>query len=115
VIGATIAVSMRRTQTFNTVLTVVVTVMMFLAGLMFPISAMPTWMAAMALANPLTYGLDAMRQTANESVAMNQQSPLSEPLKWGDWQVPISVELSLVAAVTLITFALATHRFSRVE
>lgn len=115
VLGATIAVIIRRVQTFNTVLSVLITLLVFLSGLMFPISAMPTWMAILTLANPLTYALDAMRRTITARLAYRPPSPLAEPVAWGSWHPPLLLELVLVIAFTIVMLAVANHRFSRAD
>ncbi|HSV66695.1 MAG TPA: ABC transporter permease [Mycobacteriales bacterium] len=111
VLGAVIAVTIRRMRTFNTVLSVLMTPMLFLSGLMFPVSAMPGWMAALTLANPLTYAVDAMRRTTD--ARLGSGSTLSEPVSWGGWHPPLPFELGLVAAFTAAALALASRRFAR--
>jgi ABC-2 type transport system permease protein len=115
VFGALVAVTIRRLQTFNTVLTVLITPVMFLSGLMFPISAMPGWMAALARVNPLTYAVDAMRRTITARLATGPPSALAEPVSWAGWHPPVLLELALVAAVTAAALAAATRRFARVD
>jgi ABC-2 type transport system permease protein len=107
------AVTIRRVQTFNTVLTVLITPMMFLSGLMFPISAMPRWMAMLTLANPLTYAVDAMRHTLVRHQPGPPYSALFAPVAWGGWQVPPQFEVALVGLFSAVTLAVASHRFSR--
>ncbi|QUQ63715.1 ABC transporter permease [Kutzneria sp. CA-103260] len=109
-VAAVAAVTIRRVQTFNTVLTVLTTPMMFLSGLMFPVSAMPAWMATLTLVNPLTYAVDAMRRT----VVGSSDDLLFQPVTWGGWQVPPTLELALVFGFTLVTLVVASRRFSRV-
>ena len=36
--------------------------MFFLSGACFPLTAVPAWMAVLSYLNPLTYGVDALRQ-----------------------------------------------------
>jgi ABC-2 type transport system permease protein len=36
--------------------------MIFLAGVFFPVDTVPTWMAFLSKLNPVTYGVDAIRQ-----------------------------------------------------
>lgn len=116
-LGALLAVTMRRVQTFNTVLTVMVSPMLFLSGMMFPVSAMPAWMAALSLANPLTYAVDAMRRTVTAFLPPRAEtvSPLAEPITWGGWQPPVPVELGVVGGFTLIIFVVASRRFRRLD
>lgn len=114
-LGAMLAVSISRIQTFNTALSVLVTLLIFLSGLMFPISTMPTWMAVVSLANPLTYALDAMRRTVAASLPDRHASPLAEPVDWAGWHPPVMLEMALVLGFALIALAVATRRFSRTD
>ena len=36
--------------------------MVFLAGVFFPVDTVPTWLAVLSKVNPVTYGVDAIRQ-----------------------------------------------------
>ena len=36
--------------------------MVFLAGVFFPVNTVPVWMAVLSKINPVTYGVDAIRQ-----------------------------------------------------
>src|SRR3989304_2705764 len=36
--------------------------LMFLSGVFFPVNSVPTWLGVIAKANPVTYGVDAIRQ-----------------------------------------------------
>jgi ABC-2 type transport system permease protein len=100
-------------QTFNTVLAVLITPMMFLSGLMFPISAMPGWMASLTLVNPLTYAVDAMRHTITHHQGGSPSSAISSPVSWGQWPVPPLLEVVVVAVFCAVALAVASHRFSR--
>ncbi|GAB6897239.1 ABC transporter permease [Kineosporia succinea] len=112
VTGAVVAVTIRRLTTFNTVLGVIVTPLLFLSGAMFPLAAMPAWMAALALVNPLTYVIDAMRRTVGVFV---DDAGLAEPVSWAGWVPPVPLELGLVAGFVVVVLAVAAHRFSRTE
>jgi ABC-2 type transport system permease protein len=114
-LGSVVAVTIRRMQTFNTVLTVLITPLIFLSGLMFPLKAMPSWMAALTLANPLTYAVDAMRRTITAWLPHQPGQTLSEPVSWGSWHPPLPLEVGLVAAFTAIALVVAARRFSRID
>ncbi|GAA2803422.1 ABC transporter permease [Saccharopolyspora taberi] len=113
VFAAVVAVSIRRLKTYNTMLSVMVTPMLFLSGMMFPISAMPRWMEVLALANPLTYAVDAMRGTVEWFTAEAPGTALASPVAWFGWAVPAPLEIALVAAFSVALLAAAARRFSR--
>ena len=112
-LASLVAVAVRRAQTCNTVLGVLVTPMVFLSGMMFPVSAMPPWMAAAAMANPLTYVLDAMRRTIAAASPEHAASSLFAPLTLGARQLPVALEMLLVAGFALAALAAAGACFSR--
>jgi ABC-2 type transport system permease protein len=113
VLGAVVAVTIRRARTFNTVLSVLMTPLIFLSGLMFPVGAMPAWMSWLTLADPLTYAVDAMRRTVGAYQPMRRPSALFEPVAWGGRHPAPVLELGVVAAFTLVALAVAARRFSR--
>ncbi|MER6379488.1 ABC transporter permease [Streptomyces sp. NPDC001250] len=110
--GAVVAVSIRRLQTFNTVLTVLITPMTFLSGLMFPVSALPAWMAALTLLNPLTYAVDIMRRTVLAFQPSHSSQPRFDSFSWAGWHVPSAIAVAVVAAFCATTLIVAVHRLS---
>jgi ABC-2 type transport system permease protein len=61
-LGILIASFMRSQQSFQMVLQLLVFPMVFLAGVFFPVNSVPAWMAVLSKINPVTYGVDAIRQ-----------------------------------------------------
>jgi ABC-2 type transport system permease protein len=113
-LGALVAVCIRRVTTFNTVLNLMMTPLIFLSGLMFPISAMPAWLQPLGLVNPLTYIVDALRRTiAAELLPEGAPPALFTPVSWAGWTVPVGVEIALVAAATVAAVAVGARRFAR--
>ncbi|WKK22656.1 ABC transporter permease [Streptomyces olivoreticuli] len=114
VLAAALAVGVRRVQTFNVVLTALFLPLTFLSGMMFPVSAMPGWMAALSLVDPLTYAVDGMRQT----VMAFHHGPTADyfdHVTWGGWQVPAGVSLAVVALTTLVGLLVAGRCFRRTD
>lgn len=114
VLGAVIAVMIKRARTFTTVLSVLMMPLIFLSGLMFPVAAMPGWMSSLTLADPLTYAVDAMRRTIGAyRPAWKGPTLLFEPVTWGGVRPAPLLELFVVAAFTLVALLLAARRFAR--
>jgi ABC-2 type transport system permease protein len=113
VFGALLAVLIRRPRTFTTVLSVLMTPLIFLSGLMFPVSAMPGWMAWLTVADPLTYAVDAMRRTVAFYRPPRGGSALFEPVAWAGVHPSPVLELGVVAAFTAVALAVAARRFAR--
>ncbi len=112
VLGAVVAVLIRRARTFTTVLSVLMTPLIFLSGLMFPIAAMPRWMSVLALADPLTYAVDAMRATIGAYAPARGSATLLGAR--GGLGLAPPLELAVVAAFTVLALAVAARRFSRI-
>jgi ABC-2 type transport system permease protein len=102
----------RRARTFTTVLSVLMTPLIFLSGLMFPVAAMPGWMAWLTLADPLTYAVDAMR-AAIGTYQPHRTSALFTPVSWGGLHPGPALELAAVAAFTVLALTIAARRFAR--
>jgi ABC-2 type transport system permease protein len=49
-------------QGFQLLMQILVFPMIFLAGVFFPVDRVPVWMEVLSKANPVTYGVDAIRQ-----------------------------------------------------
>ncbi|MBI2506590.1 MAG: ABC transporter permease [Candidatus Colwellbacteria bacterium] len=61
-LGLLIASRIQTTETFPVIMQVLIFPMFFLSGAFFPLTAVPNWMEALSKINPLTYGVDALRQ-----------------------------------------------------
>jgi ABC-2 type transport system permease protein len=61
-LGLFIASLMKTMESFGLLMQILVFPMFFLSGAFFPLNAVPLWMRALSDINPLTYGVDAMRQ-----------------------------------------------------
>lgn len=61
-LGLLIASLMRTTESFGLIMQLLFMPMFFLSGAFFPITNVPGWMLVLTRINPLTYGVDALRQ-----------------------------------------------------
>lgn len=61
-LGLLIASRMKSQQGFQLVTQIVIMPLIFLAGVFFPVNNVPVWMEFVSKINPLTYGVDAIRQ-----------------------------------------------------
>jgi len=76
--GLLISSLMKTTESFGLVMQVLIFPMFFISGAFFPLTAVPSWMLALSYINPLTYGVDAMRQIIlGNQVASNILNGLS--------------------------------------
>lgn len=104
-------------QSVMPVIQTVVTPMMFLSGALYPTSGLPTWLAFATKINPVTYAVNPMRHVVFSRLDLTPEAArlLDPQLTWGGWPVPFALQLLVLAALGLVTFAVAVHRFSRTE
>ncbi len=68
--GLFISSLMKTTESFGLFMQVLIFPMFFISGAFFPLTAVPSWMSVLSKINPLTYGVDALRQ-----IILNAQIP----------------------------------------
>ena len=61
-LGLLIGARMRSQQGFQILMQLLIFPMMFLSGIFFPVSGVATWLEVLSKINPVTYGIDAIRQ-----------------------------------------------------
>lgn len=61
-LGLLIGARMRSQQGFQITMQLVIFPMMFLSGIFFPLTGVATWLEVLSKINPVTYGIDAIRQ-----------------------------------------------------
>ncbi len=80
--------------------------MFFLSGAFFPLRGVPLWMEWLGLIDPVTYGVDPLRQVAlQESVPANVLSGLR--------LFPIATDLAILLALGLLFIIPAVWLFGR--
>jgi ABC-2 type transport system permease protein len=106
-LGVIVASKMQSMQSFQMVMNFLVMPLYFLSGAMFPMASAPIWMKTMMSADPLTYGVDAIRNVVftETSIAVGAVSkPLAEIAREAGlirWTLGFDVSLMALAAVTL--------------
>jgi ABC-2 type transport system permease protein len=61
-LGLLVASRMQSQQGFQVVIQLIIMPLIFLAGVFYPVNNVPVWMEIISKVNPLTYGVDAIRQ-----------------------------------------------------
>ena len=61
-LGIVVASRMRSQQGFHIIVQLIVFPLIFLSGIFFPVNNVPVWLEIASKLNPLTYGVDAIRQ-----------------------------------------------------
>ncbi len=70
----------------------------FLSGALFPTTNLPGWLAAITFANPLTYGVDALRGAI-----------------LGLWTFNFAVDFLVLLGFAVVTVVLGTWSFRRMK
>lgn len=85
--------------------------LVFLAGVFFPVDSVPVWMEVLSKVNPVTYGVDAIRQIllGSELAARGLGvTVFGRTMTLGD-------EVLIIAGLAAVLLAVAAWRFSRTE
>jgi len=100
-IGLVLASVLKSFEGFGLFQTFINLPMFFLSGALFPLSNVPAWLQGICYANPLTYGVDALR-----TVIMG-----------GTWTplFPLYVDMGVLLVFDVIMFSLGTYTFGRTD
>ena len=106
-IGLTIASFMGSLESFGAIQTFINLPLFFLSGALFPLEGpginLPSWLTTAAALNPLTYGVDALRNVILGSA-------------WTPLQIqPLWVDIGIIALFDGIMIAVGTWAFSRMK
>jgi ABC-2 type transport system permease protein len=116
-LGILMASRMRSQQGFQMLMQVIITPLIFLSGVFFPINNVPVWLEVVSKFNPLTYGVDAIRQvflSGNmSSVAGN--SGYAFGITIFGHTMGIIEDAIVMAVLGVILLSLAIWSFSRQE
>lgn len=97
-LGLMIGSLMRDMQGFQLVMNFLVQPLFFLSGALFPLTGVPALLNLIARADPLAYGIDAMRV-----------------LLLGSGTLGFTLDVSVLCAVALIFLALGSYFFSKIQ
>jgi len=116
-LGIVVASRMESMQSFQMVMNFLVMPLYFLSGAMFPMSSAPGWMKNLMMADPLTYGVDAIRNvvfsdttigvgtTAQPLVDVARQTGL---IRW-----TLGFDIALMALTAIVLSAAGAWAFSK--
>jgi ABC-2 type transport system permease protein len=118
-LGVCIAAGMRSMQGFQMVMNFLVMPLYFLSGAMFPIASAPPWMKALMTIDPLSYGVDALRNVVfSETLTQvgSQAETLAEVARGaGLVRWPLELDVAVMALLACLLAAAAAVRFSRAQ
>ncbi len=114
-IGVVAASRMQQVESFQVVMQLFVLPMFFLAGAVFPLTGLPTWLSVLTKIDPLAYIVDPMRRAvfAHINVSAAARAKFSPGLHWGHWRLPVAIELGLVLGAVFVCLAVSVAMFSK--
>ncbi len=117
-LGILVATRMRSQQGFQVVVQLMIFPLIFLSGVFFPIDGVPVWLQVIAKVNPLTYGVDAIRQVflgpQLESLAGDTDA-FTLGVTLFDHRMGIMEDALLVGAIGAVFLIAGVWSFSRQE
>jgi ABC-2 type transport system permease protein len=115
--GVMLAARMKNMQTFFGLMQMAIMPMMFLSGAMFPLANLPSWLHVLTVVNPMTYAVDPMRQAvfSHLDVPAQVNAVLNPGVQWFGYQVPVLMELGVVAALGVVLLGVGIAEFRRAE
>jgi ABC-2 type transport system permease protein len=119
-LGVLVASRMRSQQGFQLIIQLIVFPLIFLSGVFFPVNNVPAWMEVISKINPLTYGVDAIRQlflgsqVAAMSGAMGQSSYIIGVTVLGH-TMTIAQDMLIVVIFGIIVLSIAAWSFGKQE
>ena len=115
-LGVFIAARMRSMQGFQMLMNFLVMPLYFLSGAMFPIRSAPAWMNVLMKLDPLTYGVDALRNVVFSGVTSTDGGPLLDAARAGGLVYStLEYDGLVMVLVALLLAAAACIRFSRAQ
>src|SRR5262249_49949473 len=112
-LGVALAARMRSMQGFQMLMNFLVMPLYFLSGAMFPIASAPTWMKGLMTINPLTYGVDALRNVVMSGTAETSLPEIARQAGLIRWN--LGLDLAVMTLVAVLLTGVAAVRFRRAD
>ena len=115
--GLAIVARITQVQTVMGLMQMLLLPLSFLSGAMYPLSNLPTWLSIATRLNPLTYAVHPVRTAVFARLELPDavQARLNPPITWFGWEVPIGLQLLLVASIGVMLLLVAVRQFQKVE
>lgn len=117
-LGIALASRIKSMEAFQVIMQMAMMPMIFLSGVFFPVNNLPAWMNALVKINPVTYGVDAVRQVilpqAAGAAAAMPTGIAGNPLGVSLWGHAMSLgdDLLIMVAFGAVMLVLAMWSFS---
>lgn len=116
-LGLVLAARVKQVQSAMPLVQMIITPLMFLSGALFPLSNLPGWLSLVTHLNPMTYAVEPVRAVvfARLDIPDAARAVLDPGIWWGSYQVPVLLQVGLVAAAAVILLFAAVKLFNRTE
>lgn len=108
--GVALASRIRTIQAYMALMQMVLLPMFFASGALYPLAGLPPWLTVLSRLDPLTYAVVPFRHAVLEASGRAAFAPM---VTWGDFVVPIWLDLVIVAGHAVLALALTVPRFGR--
>jgi ABC-2 type transport system permease protein len=115
--GVMVAARIKQMQSFMGVMQMIVMPMFFISGALFPVAALPAWLAVLNRIDPLTYAVDPMRRLVfnHLDISAAARHALDSGVTWWGWHVPALLEAFMVLALGLGMLGIAIWEFNATD
>lgn len=119
-LGILVASRMRSQQGFHVVVQLIIFPLIFLSGIFFPVNNVPVWLQIISKVNPLTYGVDAIRQIflgsdfAPVRGAIESSNPVVGITVFGHTMTVLE-DVMVIAILGVVMILAATWSFNKQE
>ena len=118
-LGILIGSRLRSQRGFQMLMQIIITPLIFLSGVFFPVNNVPVWLEVASKINPLTYGVDAIRQ-----VFLGVGAAAGDAVEGGTYAIGVTVfghtmtvldDAIVMAALGAVLLSAAIWAFNKVE
>ena len=120
-LGILMATRMHSQQGFQFLMQLIVFPLMFLAGVFFPVDGVPVWLQVVAKVNPLTYGVDAIRQIflapliSNTTAEIPAGEVISTGITLSGHRMGVAEDVLVIGLIGSVFLLAGVWSFSRTE
>ena len=120
-LGILMATRMHSQQGFQFLMQLIVFPLMFLAGVFFPVDGVPVWLQIVAKVNPLTYGVDAIRQIflapqiTNAAAEISGGEVVSTGITLSGHRMGVVEDIMVIGLIGVVLLFAGVWSFSRTE
>lgn len=110
--GLVVAARLKTMEGFQMIMNFLLMPMFFLSGALFPLTNLPSWLEVLTHLNPVSYGVDAIRQIVLAQSVTSAASNSQVALTLFGHPTGILIDLALIAVFAFLTSAVAVRAFN---